>query len=350
MLEVVALTWRLAAEVKAPTRPSGPSFSLLYRGGPACPTRANFEAAILARAPGSRSVAEGQEADVRFDAEPATRASEKGRLRVALEDGTSQDREIDADDCAEAVQSMAIIAAMILASREASAPESRAEPTAPSTSPPAATPSPAPQKAGPEPSTVTVEGPTTVSPSPPKPVDTARREPQSHLLLGAVMGLESGAAPDLTPTGGVFVDLSRASQGSFVPSLRLDMLLGTAAHVKTPAGTARLQAAVARLHGCALRVASGAADARLCAVLDGGALMAEGLDALHHRSSTMFWFGSGLGGLAGWRLGSRWSLELAAGLRVLWNHDEFIFSPNTPVHQVPVFAWNSQLGLGYRVW
>jgi len=330
MLEVVALTWRLAAEVKAPTRPSGPSFSLLYRGGPACPTRANFEAAILARAPGSRSVAEGQEADVRFDAEPATRASEKGRLRVALEDGTSQDREIDADDCAEAVQSMAIIAAMVLEAQPA--PEPTPEVPEPEQPPPVLD-----LKAE-------TRLPSTIPPRAPQP------SRPTWLRLGASGVAEGAAAPSPAWGGALHAELGSRSRRVLAPSIRVSALYARAATVETSAGDARFQLALGRAHLCWLRWGSSSAEVRWCALFEAGVLAAQGLNALKQRRQTMPWIGVGLGAVYEQRLDSRWSLELNASLRGLPVHDEFVFAPGTRVHQVPVVTWDFGLALSYRVW
>src|SRR5688500_17806525 len=88
----------------------GPTFSVTYHALEECPNQATFEAAILARAPRAKKAATDAEAQVRIQAE----LNDPPRLRVSTRDGMSQDREIVAEGCTEAMQSMAVIAAMIL--------------------------------------------------------------------------------------------------------------------------------------------------------------------------------------------------------------------------------------------
>ena len=87
------------------------TFSVAYDAAADCPTQEAFEAAILSRSPHSRRV-DGA-AEVRFEV-ILQGASGERRLRVLLADGSASEREIAGDSCTESMQSMAIIAAMIL--------------------------------------------------------------------------------------------------------------------------------------------------------------------------------------------------------------------------------------------
>jgi hypothetical protein len=324
MLEITALVWSLAdAESPGELRSTAPSFVVAYHPAPGCPTQASFEAAILARAPNSRS--EPQTAEVRFEAELAPAPGQKPRLRATLDDGSSQDREIDADDCDEAVQSMAVIAAMILSSRATH--EAKAAP--------APTPVPAPAHTQP-----------VVADSTPS-VPRTRR---TRLAVGAGLGLEGAAAPGPTFAASAFVELGSVTGNLLAPSLRATALFGRAARVTTPVGDASFSLALGRLHACALRLGRVGASVRVCAVVEGGAVFACGIDARNERDQTMKWFGAGLGAIGGLNLSKRWELDLSASARGLGVRDKFVFAPSTQIHQVPVIAWDFSLTLGCRLW
>jgi hypothetical protein len=315
MLGLPTLLWALAEG-------GGPTFSVAYRAASSCPTQAQLEAAIVARAPVARTAVDAQ---VRFDVDLAPEPGQKRRLRVALDDGTSQDREIDADDCAEAAQSVAVIAAMILASRPA--PEPKIEPEEPERPPAPAKPQPRPRAVAPVPQT--------------RP---------TWLTASAGAGLESSAAPGPTFAASGSVDFGTVARGVLAPSLRLTALYGRAANASTSAGEASFQLALARLHPCALRLAAGGGEARLCGVLEGGALLAAGVDARNERSQTMPWLGAGLAVLGGWALSPRLGVDVAVGVRALLVRDEFIFAPTVEVHQPSVIATDFRLGVSYRLW
>ncbi len=306
---------------------SGPTFSVTYHAGDDCPTRAQLEAAIVARAPASRPA---EDAHVRFDVELAPEPGQKRRLRVALDDGSSQDREIDADDCAEAAQSMAVIAAMILASRPTPTPE-----VAP-VAEPAPEPAPAPK------------------PAPAAPQAAPRRDPSptrpTWLAVAAGVGLESAAAPSSVYAAFASIELGSVTGAALAPSLRLSARYGRAADVSTPIGDARFELVVARLHACALRLGGASAEVRLCAVVDGGALLARGIDARNERSQTMPWVGAGAGAIGQLGLSRRLRLELTGGARGLFVRDQFVFAPSVLIHQPPVIAWDFSAGLAYSLW
>lgn len=341
MLETVALIWGLADDASRSELPArGPSFVVIYRAGPDCPTQAQFEGAILARAPGARSSNGSRPAEVNFEAELAPGAGQKRRLRVALDDGSSQDREIEADDCVEAVQSMAVIAAMILSSRPA-APEPEPEPE----------PAPAP---APEPEPVPLTAPVAVSAQPartfsaPRPSRHAARPTWFAASAGA--GLEGAAAPSPTYAASASAELGSVTSGALAPSLRLSVLFGQAPDTTTPIGDARFQLALSRLHACALRLGRPGTSVRLCAVVEGGALLAHGINALNQRNQTMPWLAAGLGAIGGLKVSTRWTLELAGSARALLVRDKFIFAPAVAVYQPPNIAWDFRLGLAYRLW
>ncbi|MDF3069235.1 MAG: hypothetical protein K0R38_4836 [Polyangiaceae bacterium] len=334
MLGIATLVWGL---VEA----NGATFSVAYHAGRDCPTQAQLEAAIVARAPGARAA---EDAQIRFDVDLAPEPGQKRRLRVELDDGSSQDRTIDADDCAEAAQSMAVIAAMILASR----PATTQQPRLPPESEPKLESGPEP-----EPETEREPGPELEREprrSPPAAAPSRRKARPTWFAVSAGVGLEGAAAPTPVYAPSASVELGSITGATLAPSLRLSVLYGRAENANTPAGDASFRLALARLHACAVRLGATRAELRLCAVLDAGALLARGIDARNERQQNMTWIGAGLGAIGHVALSRPLQLELAGGARTLFVRDEFIFAPNTTVHQPAVIAWDFRLGIAYRLW
>jgi hypothetical protein len=291
----------------------------------------------LARAPSGTPAADAREADVRVDATFPEGGGRKGHLRVELRDGSSQDREIEADDCAEAVQSMAVIIGMILEAQQPAPPPPPAVEARPDTAPPA------------EAST----------PSAPAAPGLARQQatkpmrypvaPAKWLGAGLGGGLLTGAAPSVMPVAFAFAELGARRQGKLAESLRLELLAGQAADVQTDVGDARFRLGLGRLFTCGVQLGRPNLGLRLCTVVEGGWLVARGMGkALNQRSQWMPWLGAGLAVLGQVGLGRHWALDVQTGARALAIRDVFIFTPSTSVHQVPVFVWDLGIGLSYR--
>jgi hypothetical protein len=310
---IVALGVVVATDVTA-----GPTFSVSYLAAEECPNQATFEAAILARAPQAQKAAVGAEAEVQIQAE----LNDAPRLRVSTRDGTRQDREIVAEGCTEAMQSMAIIAAMIL----------EAQPRG--SVPVAAEPSPAPPPSRPD-----QTGPR--APAAPRPRLVA--------AVSLAADAESAAAPTTAFGVAAGAELGSSAPDLVSPSARLSLVLAQAARVETTAGDARFRLVLGRAHLCALKFAAARGSLRLCALVEAGALLGQGIDARNKRDQTMPWLGAGLAALGAFQLAGPVALELGAGGRALLVKDQFIFSPAQLVHQPHDFAWNLSAGLSYSV-
>jgi hypothetical protein len=268
---------------------------------------------------------------VRFEVTLQT-APGRRQLRVVLADGTVSEREIADDGCTESMQSMAIMAAMIL-----DAQPHQASQTSPDAAPAAPAPAPVP------------------TPAPVVPQEAEQRgikaNPRRSWLGIAVGAVAEGAAaptPAFGATLGVELGLERS--GVISPSVRLSGVFAQAKVVETDAGDARFRVVLARMLLCGLRLGGDPSSLRLCGLVDGGALLATGLNARNQRSQTMPWLSVGLGAVGAVRVTGPISLEVGGGARGTVVHDPFIFSPGQPVHEVPVFAWNFWLGLNYRAW
>ena len=297
---------------------AGPTFAVTYRAAEGCPNQATFEAAILTRAPRAMKAEAGSQPQVQIEADLGSAP----RLRVSTSDGTSQEREIVAEGCTEAMQSMAIIAAMIL-------------------------------DAQPEPPAPVMAQPPAASPPPPRdePVPPSPAVPRRRVGWGVTVGgdAESAAAPTASFGVTAGAELSSLAGGVASPSARLSLVLAQAARVDTSAGDARFRLVLGRAHLCGLRFTTARGNLRLCALLEGGALLGQGIDARNERAQTMPWLGTGVAALAAFELATAVSLELGAGGRALLVRDRFVFSPQQTIHQVPDFAWNLSLGLHYRL-
>jgi hypothetical protein len=338
MLPLGALLGLTAASGSA----AAPSFTVSYAAAADCPSQATFEAAVLARAPRARKVAQG--ADLSFEAQLSPAEGRARQLRITLPDGSSEMREIVADGCAEAVQSMAIIAAMMLEAQATDSHDSASEP-----SPAAENQVPAAPKIAPSENAAAKVANTDLR-APSKGPELREPAPTTWLTIAAGGVIESAAAP--SPAFGVAVaaELGGSANGWLAPSVRLSLVGAQAKTVETSAGDARFRLALGRLHLCGLRAGSDRAGVRLCAEIEGGALFGQGINARNSRGQTMPWLGGGLGLLGNIGLTRALSVDLGAGGRGLLLHDDFVFAPQTTLHQVPVFAWNFAAGLSYRAW
>lgn len=329
------LAWGLVSAAVPPVAGDGDgaTFSVEYHAAADCPNQASFEAAILARAPRAQRAADAARAWARFEVQLPTSGAENARLFVALADGTSQDREITADGCTEAMQSMAIIAAMIL----------EAQPEQPAAAAEPAEPAPSGVASEPHASTAAAAA-ATDTPAP--------RLPARGTWLTAVLGVvaENGAAPSPGFGAAAGAELGSKTRGVLAPSLRLSLVGARPETVESTAGEASFRLLLARVHGCALRFGTESASLRFCALIEAGALTGQGIGARNERSQSMPWLGGGLGALGDLSLRGPFALELGGGVRNLLVHDQFVFSPGEQIHQVPVFAWNLSLGIAYRVW
>ena len=329
----LALAFGLAASPGSSEAESPATFEVShYVAGPDCPAQPTFEAAVVARAPHARRASPGALPDVRFELLLDTDSAAPRKLRVTLPDDTSEEREITADGCAEAMQSMALIAATILEARAPSEKKSAAEASAPE-------PPPAPKKAE--------SARPVVSTEPPRRVVTPAH-PWLRFGLGGVA--EGGAAPTPAFGGSLWAELGANAASALAPALRASAVLARAATVDTEAGSARFSLLLGRVHLCGLRAGRGRWELRGCGVVEAGALLGEGLNTRRSRSPVMPWLGAGLGIIAATHITEKLALDLGASARGLAVHDEFAFSPRLPAHQVPVITWNFQAGVSYRAW
>jgi hypothetical protein len=343
-------------------------FGLEYHAGAGCPGRADFETAVISRVPGARTVA-FERAKVRLHIElSGSNQARPSSIAIQLADGTSMRRSLPDTPCADAAESMAVMAAMVLdgqrlpaANTTANRPETggipsaranaaeRAAPVVPA-APPAAPVKPLPAVAP----TTQVEpaaarrGTTATAPRDLAPSDT----PTAAARVGAALAgaWESEVAPD-APLGVLAgVELRWELEGFWAPSLRLSFLYTGEASVPSEHGDAAFQLLGARLSACPLRFGSARSFGLFaCADFDAGRLRGVGEGALNERTQDMAWLGAGPGLRGEYAIGRQLALEALAGARFLLNDDRFIFAPAAEIHDVARVSVGLGLGVAGRL-
>lgn len=110
-----ALTASLACSALAPLAAAAENVSLRYSAAPGCPPQAEFETALSARGAGLESRGTVRALDIVIAAkEPGF----WGTLRVVGENESSSTREVHANECAEVVKGLAVVAAIALGGKE----------------------------------------------------------------------------------------------------------------------------------------------------------------------------------------------------------------------------------------
>lgn len=313
------------------------SYSLDYRAPATCPDAAQVRQAIEARASGA-NVAESAHAAVRFTLQFSSAGD--SALWVDLPEGSFR-RAFHADSCAEAVASMAVIAAMVL---ETAPAQRKALAEFPATEMPGssggvvdAATVPKPPEALPE--SLPPPLPAAVAPAPL--VAAADRKPRSQdaLSWAAFAGgsLETAVAPSAPFGFSAGVEIWRTLSAWWSPGLRLSVLSTAAADIQATDGDAQFRLTAGRLAACPFRKALGSAVRILpCADFELGSLRASGGGAaLNPTSRTMLWAAPGASLRAQLNLSQAVALEAGAGVKLLLRRDRFIFNPSSLVYQVP---------------
>ena len=344
----VLVTWSgLAGAVTAPAAATAERvYSLQYRAVVGCPDAAALVRAIESRAPGAMSRSENAAVNLRVE----LREDGTSTLWVELPEGASR-REFPRAACADAVESIAVIASMVL---EADASQRRATveavvgdvaPDQPNELPPkldvptvAATPPSAPARD---------VGTTTRLR---QPAQEARRRSPLRFALTAGPLLESAVAKiaALGANAGVAAWWEPRRPSVWVPSVQAEALATLPNTVQASQGDVELRLLVGRLHLCPLRFLIGS-RLRLVPCLTGdlGVLRARGTgQTVDPEERNMPWLALGSTFRAQLALGRALALESWLGLRGLARADTFVFSsPDFLAYQVPQWSLGAGLGL-----
>jgi hypothetical protein len=261
-------------------------------------------------------------------------------------------REFQAATCAEAVATVAVIAAMVLDAAPAARREMTELPAfdAPAPAPPVTEPEPPPE----QPPVEAAVPPPQKTPS--KPLEKRAPVPPLHapakpLHWSIAMGgaFETAVAPTPPVAAVASVEAFVNGSGWWAPGLRASVLATATAteHVATGDGKFRLLAG--HLGTCPLRIPLGALVRLLpCAAFEAGSLRAEGGGAATNtRTATMPWLAAAVAVRSQLRLSGAVAVEAGVEAKLLARHDTFVFRPTSLVYEVPL--WSLGLGLGVLV-
>jgi hypothetical protein len=166
----------------------------------------------------------------------------------------------------------------------------------------------------------------------------------TQVVLGANLGLATGAAPALQPALGVFVAVGLHGLSALQPWFQLEFAHAWLSGVSVAAGRADfvLDGGQALLCPIAWRRALFAAHG--CGVVELARLQARGYDSYAPRTQSRAWASLGAGLLLRVLPVSRLELQLAAALlHPLWR-DQFSFAPDV-FYSVPSWRWQLKVGV-----
>ncbi len=328
----IAALCALASVALAATSADGqsPEPTVTYQAPADCGSQAEFENRVRAR---TRSHTLAPAGDVQASRFEIRLRHEEQRVRGSITiyevNGDANTRELEGATCGEAVDGLALIAALTLDPSATSEPEPSSEPTPP----PAPTPTPKPSATTPPPP------PTQAPPSAPVPPTT---------LDFSVSALAvSGVSQNINLAGEVGLGLTFRAIAStraflkaglrYAPSQALD---------PQPAeGDVSFRWWAGVFVFCPALLEAGNVSVGLC--LDGefGQLIGTGTDTLNQREKTGVWVAGGPGLLLRWELISPVFIQLGAEtlFPVIW--DTFLLA-DAEVYATPFVAGRLQAGLG----
>jgi hypothetical protein len=357
VVAAVAATAFLGSSAAA--QPDEEPVRLEYRAPATCDDDAQFFARARLRAPRMRMARPDERARV-FVVDIEQRAGKmSGRLTVRNPEGRQTIREIEARDCTEAVDALALIVALAVNPRAAQStpssapgesepipPASTATPNAPNASvpaPPSSTPSlPAPAASSSAPTPAATDSAT-------EPFGRARGESLWTFRAGLGAWALGGIAPAPLFGARTSAEIMNLQANVIAPSFRISAGYATHAGFAVDGGTAHFSYAGSNMEICPLRIPPGGPLVlRPCLMADVGFVFARGADALNPQSEARPWAAIGMGGRLEWSLGRRVGVELDAGCTFPIWRDRFLFGTRS-FHRVALAGGVVALGLVLRI-
>ena len=288
-----------------------------------------------------------------------------GRLTVRNPEGLQTVREIEAKDCSEAVDALALVVALAVNPRAADTPPAAVSPRTADAPPAAETPRPAPTAPPDEPiSPARTAQPTAPSATarPPTPSSNASTDapeaaasasPRDAAGWAFRAGLSalgvSAMAPEPLLGGRASGEWVYLATEVVAPSFRASVGYATHAGFAVDGGTAHFAYAGTNLEICPLRLpAAGPLLLRPCAMADLGLVFARGADTIAGRVETRPWVALGGGGRLEWALGRRVGLDLEVGCTFPIWRDRFLFGSRS-FHRVGWVSGVLALGIVIRI-
>ncbi len=340
---LVALTLAIAAvaSVRVASADDALPVQFDYEARPGCPDADSFVRDVLARAPRARVAATQDRARflvVRIH--PSGRGLE-GVLFVRDVDGTTRERSVHSESCAELVTALAVIAAVVIDPVTARVSgldggvESRVDAAPALPAPPA----PEPMDASAPPGAPPV--------APPKIAAGVSSDPPGWTWsAGGGAGVVGGASPSVLVSFAVFVEAGRVATGIFKPSARLRFQRTSAGGPDRLGAGARFVLTSGGVDLCPIALLARPIRLQPCARAELGGLSAEGRDVEPVRTTVRPW--AGVGPLVRGRLGLTGPLfaELEMAVLALIVRDRFLVEPNTLVYVPPVVAGSAAVAFG----
>jgi hypothetical protein len=249
----------------------------------------------------------------------SVRAQTDGSLQVALQirwrDGHIAQRTLAAQSCDAALDALALLVRMTLDAAERSAQPAPAQPVS---------------------------------------ADAADADPEravwsepTQLVLGAQLGLGTGAAPGRQPSLGAYAALELRGVGVLRPRLQVELSHAWHSGVSVMGARADFALDGGQMLACPVGMGGSVFAAHGCAAFELARLQARGHDTYDPRSRVRAWASAGVGLLVHARPVSLLELQLGASLlHPLWR-DQFSFAPDV-FYSVPDWRWQLKLGLAVR--
>jgi hypothetical protein len=258
-------------------------------------------------------------------------------LELEQPSGRLSSRTLRAASCDEALEALALVAALSLDPTASTAPEVDL-PAAPDPPPPATPPPASPATA---PAAVRAD-------QDPSEGDKTTTVAFSAAALGQ---LSFGPAPGPLPGVGFAVGVEFETGSAFSPVVRMSYLHSRRGGFtpQTGVGEAAFELNQGVVEVCPVRLGSRSAAVYPCPFFSGGRLLAEGSDALAAETHSRPWWVVGGGVLALFHPLGPLELALAGSVGIPLIRDTFQFAPDAPghvVHAVPGAAWSFGLGAG----
>ncbi len=280
-----------------------------------CPDEALFRARVAARASSFRLLRGDVESPVQVTIE-RDEGVVRAELTVALTDGSTLRRALEAASCPEAIEALAFVTAIALDPGSVEVLSEKPPPEVAPTGPPEEPPSPGERRG--------LRG--------------------SVGVMGRVM---FASLPTVALGGGAFGTASYESGGVLSPLLRLELAwLGTETTL-TPLGGAAFEQVIGSLDLCPVALGRSPIRFRPCLFGSAGAQWSRG-EGAETTVETVRPFGElGGSGLIEIQVGSRLGLELRGTVGTPLVRDQYLFDETVVVEVGPV-SGNVSLGANYR--
>jgi hypothetical protein len=297
--------------------PPPPADLDIHYSAPAqCPDRTAFEKSIHKRTEHASSSRDGAAPPKRLDVRlEQTATGVRGRLAVADDAGGTTVREIEAATCAEAVDGLALIVALLFDPGSAKG--------AVETPPPEESPKPAPRDVTNEP------------------------KRSSHIALSTSFIAASGHAPDLIPGGELALALEVPLFTRMLLFMKAGVRLTAPDTVSSNEGLATFKWWAGLASVCPALELRSPSFVGLCVSMEQGVLSATGSDTRNPRSSGRSWTAVGPGLALRWSVLPPLFMFVAADALFPLRRDRF-FLGTEQIHEVPAVAFRAEVGVGVR--